>query len=495
MSPELQTQPGSASAPTDAKPFQATGAIAILVTVCVAQFMLLIDDTIVNVALPSIAADLGLSESGLSWIPNAYLLMFGGFLLIGGRMADLLGRRRVFQLSMAAFVLASIVAGLAQSSTLLIIARGAQGLAGAFMSPAALSILLATFTGEKERTRALAAWSSLTALGAATGLLLGGALTELVAWNWIFWINLPIGIAAMIAAARYVPEGNRHEATRAPGLSSALLGTAALLTFVYTVVETESNPWTSTATLGGIGVSLLLGAAFLFSESRSDEPLVPSSVIRKPNISLGNVYMFLAAAGLLAMFFFVTLYMQRVLAYSPFEAGAAWLPFSISLGVFSGITAKLIERFSAIPFLTIGALVATFGMLQIAQIDAQSGYLTTLVPAFVTIAAGFGLAFVPILGIATGGVEQRNSGIASGLLTSSQQIGGAVGIAVLVTIATNTTADKMALGTNQLDAMIDGFHAAFYVQTGILAAAAVVGLLIGVFARESGRLEGMPVPA
>lgn len=485
----------SASSPVDAKPFQAAGAIAILVTVCVAQFMLLIDDTIVNVALPTIAADLGLSEAGLSWIPNAYLLMFGGFLLIGGRMADLLGRRRVFQISMAAFVLASIVAGLAQSSTLLIIARGAQGLAGAFMSPAALSILLATFTGEKERTRALAAWSSLTALGAATGLLLGGALTELVDWSWIFWINLPIGIAAMIAAARYVPEGGRHEAARAPGLSSALLGTAALLTLVYTVVETESNPWTSTATLGGLAVSFLLGAAFLFSESRSNEPLVPGAVIRKPNISLGNVYMFLAAAGLLAMFFFVTLYMQRVLGYSPFEAGAAWLPFSLSLGIFSGITAKLIERFSAIPFLTIGALVATFGMLQIAQIDAQSGYLTTLVPAFVTIAAGFGLAFVPILGIATGGVEQRNSGIASGLLTSSQQIGGAVGIAVLVSIATNTTADKMALGVNQMDAMIDGFQAAFYVQTGILAAAAIVGMLIGAFARESGRLEGIPVPA
>lgn len=495
MSPEVQTPEVSASSPSDSKPFQATGAIAILVTVCVAQFMLLVDDTIVNVALPSIAADLGLSEAGLSWIPNAYLLMFGGFLLIGGRMADLLGRRRVFQVSMAAFVVASIVAGMAQSSTLLIIARGAQGLAGAFMSPAALSILLATFTGEKERTRALAAWSSLTALGAATGLLLGGALTELVDWSWIFWINLPIGIAAMIAAARYVPEGGRHESARAPGLSSALLGTAALLTFVYTVVETESNPWTSTATLGGLGVSFLLGAAFLFSESRSKEPLVPGAVIRRANISLGNVYMFLAAAGLLAMFFFVTLYMQRVLGYSPFEAGAAWLPFSLSLGIFSGITAKLIERFSAIPFLTIGALVATFGMLQIAQIDAQSGYLTTLVPAFVTIAAGFGLAFVPILGIATGGVEQRNSGIASGLLTSSQQIGGAVGIAVLVSIATNTTADKMALGVNQMDAMVDGFQAAFLVQTGILAAAAVVGILIGVFARESGRFEGMPVPA
>lgn len=490
MSPELQTPSPSESTST-----KVVGAMAILVTVCVAQFMLLVDDTIVNVALPSIAADLGMSEADLSWIPNAYLLMFGGFLLIGGRAADLLGRRRVFQLSMAAFVVASIVAGLAQSSTLLVLARGAQGLAGAFMSPAALSILLATFTGEKERTRALAAWSSLTALGAATGLLLGGALTELVDWSWIFWINLPIGIAAMIAAARYVPAGGRHDQSRAPGLSSALLGTAALLTFVYTIVETSVNPWTSTQTLGGLAIAGVLAVAFLFSESRSDEPLVPGAVIRRTNISLGNVYMFLAAAGLLAMFFFVTLYMQTVLGYSPFEAGAAWLPFSVSLGVFSMITAKLIERFSAIPFLTIGALVATAGMFVLTQIDAGSGYLTTLVPAFVTIAAGFGLAFVPILGIATAGVEQRNSGIASGLLTSSQQIGGAVGIAVLVTIATTTTNNQLALGMNRADALIEGFQTAFYVQVGILMTAAVVGLLIGLFARESGKLEGLPVPA
>ncbi len=495
MSRKAQATNLPESSPAADRPFQAAGAIAILVTVCVAQFMLLVDDTIVNVALPSIAADMNLSEADLSWIPNAYLLMFGGFLLIGGRMADLLGRRRVFQISMGSFVLASIIAGLAQSSEVLIGARGAQGLAGAFMSPAALSILLATFTAEKERTRALAAWSSLTALGAATGLLLGGALTELVDWSWIFWINLPIGIAAMVAAARYVPVGGRHELARAPGLSSALLGTAALLTFVYTIVETAANPWTSTRTVGGFAISALLAIAFLVSESRSSEPLVPGAVIKRPNISLGNVYMFLAAAGLLAMFFFVTLYMQNVLGYSPFKAGAAWLPFSITLGIFSGITAKLIERFSAIPFLTIGALVATAGMLQIAQIDAQSGYLTTLVPAFVTVAAGFGLAFVPILGIATGGVEQRNSGIASGLLTSSQQIGGAVGIAVLVTIATTTTNNEMALGAERLDALVNGFHAAFYVQTGILAAAAIVGLLIGVFARESGKLEGLPVPA
>ncbi len=473
----------------------AKGALAILVIVCTAQFMLLIDDTIVNVALPSIAQDMNLTESSLSWIPNAYLLMFGGFLLIGGRMADLLGRRRVFMVSMAAFVTASAICGLATDPTMLSLARGAQGLAGAFMSPAALSILLATFTEEKERTRALAAWSSLTALGAATGVLLGGALTELISWHWIFWINLPIGLVTMFSASRLVPVGERHESARAPGLSSAVLGTAGLLSLVYTVVETSTHSWTSTRTLSGFAVAAVFAIAFVISERRSDSPLVPAAVIRRPNVSLGNVYMFLAAAGLIAMFFFVTLYMQVVKGYSPFEAGAAWIPFSLTLGVFSGITAKLIERFSAIPFLIIGALVAAAGTMAMAQIDVGTGYWSGLLPSMVLISAGFGFAFVPLLGVATGGVEQKDSGIASGLLTSSQQIGGAIGIAALVTIASTVTDNAVADGTSRGIALIDGFQTALQVQAGVLVLAAVVGVLIGTFARESGHVEALPVPA
>ena len=467
----------------------------ILAIVCTAQFMLLVDDTIVNVALPSIAQDMSLDESSLSWIPNAYLLMFGGFLLIGGRMADLLGRRRVFMWSMAAFVVASAACGLAPDATTLAVSRGLQGLAGAFMSPAALSILLATFTGEKERTRALAAWSSLTALGAATGLLLGGALTELLNWHWIFWINLPIGIVTIALAARLVPAGERDQQTEAPGLTSAIFGTAGLLTLVYTIVETSTYPWTSTRTIGGLVVAAIFAAGFVISERRSKSPLVPAAVIRRPNVALGNVLMFLAAAGLLAMFFFVTLYMQTVQGYSPFQAGAAWLPFSLTLGAVSGITMKLLERFSAIPFLVIGTVVAAVGTLAMAQMEVGSGYVTSIMPSMMLIAAGFGFAFVPILGIATGGVEQRNSGIASGLLTSSQQIGGAIGIAALVTIATSVTEDRAAEGATRVAALVDGFQAALYVQAGILVLAAVVAVLIAAFARESGRIEALPVPA
>jgi EmrB/QacA subfamily drug resistance transporter len=471
------------------------GALAILVIACTAQFMLLVDDTIVNVALPSIAQDLKLNESDLSWIPNAYLLMFGGFLLIGGRMADLLGRRRVFMVSMASFVTASAICGLAGDPTTLAVARGAQGLAGAFMSPAALSILLATFVEEKERGRALAAWSALTALGATTGILLGGAITELISWHWIFWINLPVGVVTMVAAARSVPVGERHELTESPGLSSAILGTAGLLALVYTVVETATYSWTSTRTLGGFAVAVIFAIGFVISERRSASPLVPAAVISRPNVSLGNAFMFLAAAGLLAMFFFVTLYLQLVKGYSPFKAGAAWLPFSLTLGVFSGITAKLIERFSAIPFLIIGSLIAAGGMAAMAQIGVDTGYVSGIAPSMMLIAAGFGFAFLPILGVATGGVEERNSGIASGLLTSSQQIGGAVGIAALVTIASTITNDQVATGASRASALVDGFHAALYVQGGILLLAAMVGVLIASFARESGHIEALPVPA
>lgn len=472
-----------------------SSSLAILAIVCTAQFMLLIDDTIVNVALPSIARDMQLSESSLSWIPNAYLLMFGGFLLIGGRMADLLGHRRVFMIATAAFVAASVICGLAPDPATLSIARGAQGMAGAFMSPAALAILLATFTERTERTRALAAWSSLTALGAATGVLLGGALTELISWHWIFWINLPIGLATIALAGRMVPATGGAARAQSPDLAGAILGTATLLAFVYTLVETTSAGWTSTRTLSGFAIALALGFAFVLSERRSASPLVPPGLIRRPNIALGNAFMFLAAAGLIAMFFFVTLYLQLVKGMSPFEAGAAWIPFSLTLAVSSAITAKIIERVNALPFMVVGVLTAAAGMYLMSLIDTDSGYANSVMPAMIVIAIGFGLAFVPTLGIATAGAEQSDSGIASGVLTSAQQIGGAVGIAVLVTIASSVTSDRVASGIARGAAMVDGFQAALLAQAGVLVAAALVGVAIALLARDSGRLEGLPVPA
>jgi EmrB/QacA subfamily drug resistance transporter len=484
LSPTLEKEAGGMS-----------GRMMILFLVCIAQFMLLIDDTIVNVALPSIAQDMHLSESSLSWINNAYLLMFGGFLLIGGRLADLVGRKRMFAIAMSSFVVASAICGLATDATVLIVARGIQGFAGALMSPAALSILLATFVEEKERTRALAAWTSLTALGAATGLLVGGALVEYLNWNWIFWINLPVGIVTLALAARTIPKDVLDGSAVAPGFASAALGTTSLLALVFTVVETSTYDWTSTRTLVGLGIALVLGIAFVIRERGAENPLIPAAVIRRPNIALGNAFMFGAAAALLAMFFFLTLYMQNVLGYSAMETGLAYLPFSLTLGVFSGIVAKLIEKVSAIPFLTLGALVAAAGMAQMSMLGVDSGYVTAILPALVTVAAGFGIAFVPLLGVATAGAPAADSGIASGLVTSAQQIGGAIGIAVLVTIATNATTDAAAGGASQGAALVDGFQSAFVIQTAILIVTGLVGVAIAMFARESGRLEGMPVPA
>jgi predicted MFS family arabinose efflux permease len=268
-----------------------------------------------------------------------------------------------------------------------------------------------------------------------------------------------------------------------------------LLALVFSVVETSTYAWTSTRTLVGLGIALALGIAFVLRERSSDNPLIPAAVIRRPNIALGNVFMFGAAAALLAMFFFLTLYMQNVLGYSAMQTGLAYLPFSLTLGVFSGIVAKLIEKVSAIPFLTIGALVAAAGMAQMSMLDVSSGYVTALLPALMTVAAGFGIAFVPILGVATAGAPAKDSGIASGLVNSAQQIGGAIGIAVLVTIATTATGNASATGAARGQALVDGFQSAFVVQTTILLATALVGIAIAMFARDSGRLQGMPVPA
>lgn len=491
-SPSITSPTATAADATGGRLF--AGRLSILLLVCIAQFMLVMDDTIVNVALPSISADLKLDEAALSWVPNAYLLFFGGFLLIGGRVADMYGRRRVFAIAMGAFVTASALCGMAASSEMLIASRALQGLAGAFMSPAALSILLATFVAERERTSALAAWTALTAMGAVAGLLLSGTLVELLDWRWIFWVNLPVGVITLIAATRMIPVSDAERA-EAPAVGSAVTATAALLTLVYTVVETGSQGWTSTRTIAGLALAAILAIIFVIRESRSENRLVPASVAKKPHIILANVYMLLAAATLLAMFFFLTLYMQLVLDYSPIEAGLAYLPFSVTLGVSSVLTTKLLERFSALPFLAIGPAVAAVGLYIMSTLDAGSSYAGALMPALMIVSFGFGMAFVPLLGVATAGVPERDSGIASGLVTSNQQIGGAIGIAVMVTLSTTVMNDQLAAGAQQVAAMLDGFSTAFTVQTILMSSAVLVAGLLSLFGREAARIEGQPVMA
>ncbi|MYS78775.1 MFS transporter [Embleya scabrispora] len=452
----------------------------VLLLVCVAQFVLLVDDTIVNVALPTIGDDLDFTESSLSWVTNAYFLTFGGFLLIGGGLADLLGRRRLFGISLVLFVLASAVCGIAPDSGVLIGARAAQGIAGALLSPAALAILLATFRQPAERARALGTWAALTGLGAATGLLLGGALVEWAHWRWIFLINLPIGALTLLALPRVIGPDDREAARRVPDFAGAAIGTAAVLTLVYTVVETPTHPWSSTRTLLGLAVAAVLALGFALRQRSAAEPLLPRALLRMRHLVLADVLVLVAAGGLFAMFFFLTLYMQRIQGWSPMDTGLAFLPFSVGMGLGAAVSTKLIANRGPLLPVSVGPAIAAGGMWLMSRLDEHSSYTGHLLPALVVTGLGLGVAFVAIIHTATGGAGEGEGGVASAMVTTCQQLGAAVGIAVLVTVATNHTKDRMASGVLAGQATVDGFSRAFEIQAGLMGMAALLGIVVGV---------------
>lgn len=456
----------------------------VLLLVCVAQFVLLVDDTIVNVALPTIGDDLEFGESSLSWVTNAYFLTFGGFLLIGGGLADLLGRRRLFGISLTVFVLASAVCGLAPNAGVLIGARAAQGIAGALLSPAALSILLATFRDPAERARALGTWAALTGLGAATGLLLGGALVEWTHWRWIFLINLPIGALTLFALPRTIGPDDRDTPRRVPDFAGAALGTAAVLTLVYTVVETDKHPWGSTRTLIGLGVAVVLALGFTVRQRAAAEPLLPRALLRMRHVVLADVLVLVAAGGLFAMFFFLTLYMQRVQGWSPMRTGLSFLPFSVGMGAGAAVSTKLLAHRGPLLPVSVGPAVAAGGMWSLSRLDAHSSFAAHLLPALVITGLGLGVAFVAIINTATGGAGEGEGGVASAMVTTCQQIGAAIGIAVLVTVATDHTRNQVESGVERGRAAIDGFARAFEIQAGLMAAAAVMGVVVGLAAER-----------
>ncbi len=476
----------------------APAATLILLVACVAQLMLILDDTIVNVALPTIGDELAFSERSLSWVVNAYLLTFGGFLLIGGRIADRVGARRMFAVSMVAFAVASAFCAAAWSSEALVIGRGLQGLAGAMLSPAALAIILQTYREGPGRTRALSVWASLIGIGAATGLLLGGALTQLLDWRWIFLINLPIAAVTLLLVPRVVPADDLRDARARPNLTGALLGTGALLLFVYTVVETHVAGWTSTRTLACFAGVLALAAAFVVSEGRSAAPLVPRSLLRRRRAMTANLLVLLGAAGLLAMFFFQTLYLQRVLGWSPLATGAAFLPFSVAMGIASGLTGRYLAQVDVRIPTALGMALAAAGLYSMSRLTPDSSYVGHLVPAFAVTAAGIGMAFVVLMSVATGDADERDGGVASALLTTGQQIGGAIGIAAMVTVASDRTASAVADGRTPPLALTDGFSAAFEVQALVMLAGGLIGIaLLGAPRRRTARGQNPaadPVP-
>ena len=473
-----------------------------LALLAAAQFVVILDASIVNVALPSIGADLNFSQENLSWVVNAYVLVFGGFLLLGGRLADLLGRRRIFMIGLVVFALASLAGGLASTEAQLIIARAIQGLGAALLSPAALSLVTVLFEEGSERNKAMGVWGAVAGSGGAVGVLLGGMLTEWAGWEWVLFVNVPVGIAAAALAPRLLPE-SRIEG-RHFDFAGAFTVTAGLSLLVYTLVDANNAGWASAQTIGLGLLSFALIGAFYFIERRSKAPLMPfPGIFRIRTITGINVSAVLIAAALFSMFFFISLYMQQVLGYSALEAGLAYLPLAGGIIVAAGGSAPLVTRFGFKPVLVTGLLVTAAGLLWFTQVDVGGSYVSDLLGPMMLAAVGLGLAFVSMTVAAVSGVEAHEAGLASGLINTSQQIGGALGLAILATVANSTTTDALASGTAMPSALTEGFQAAFVVGAGIAIAGAVLAMVLvsGRASREHaaaaqrGELEPAPVPA
>ena len=464
----------------------------VLVVVCFAQFMVILDATIVNVALPSIQTDLDLSNQNLQWIVNAYTLVFGGFLLLGGRAADLLGRRRLFALGLAIFSAASLANALASSGEMLIVARAFQGLGAALVSPAALSIITTTFPEGPDRTKALAVWGGIAAGGAAFGLLLGGFLTETLSWQWNFLVNVPVGIAVLVATFRLVPESRLQGAMRHFDLAGATSVTGGLMLLVYTIVKAQSWGWGSATTIGFATASIAILAAFVAIELRSPQPLVRLSFFRSRTVSTANAAMFLVAGGMFGMFYFASLYVQEILGYGPLRAGLAFLPVSAGIMIGAMLSQQLIGRIGVKVVVVTGMTLAATGLVTLASTTGIDGTYLALLAGLAPMSIGMGMTFVPLTLAATGGVAPGDSGLASGMFNASQQVGGALGLAVLATLASNRTAsglgDLTAAPTllQQHQALVDGFQVAF------IAAAVLMGLgliTVSVFLRRGDAAE------
>jgi EmrB/QacA subfamily drug resistance transporter len=458
---------------------QTTNPWVVLVLICLAQFMVILDATIVNVALPSIQRDLHLSEGNLQWIINAYTLVFGGFLLLGGRAGDLLGRKRIFLIGLVIFTAASLLDGLASSEGMLIGARSLQGLGAALISPAALSIISTTFAEGAERARALGVWAAIAIGGSAVGLILGGVLTEYFSWPWIFFVNVPVGIVAFVLSLRLVPESRDADAHGSYDIAGALTVTGGLMALVYAIVGAQSAGWGSAKTLGFFGLALVLLAAFIAIELRTRAPLVRLSIFRLRSLLTANLAMFLAASGIFAMFFFNTLYIQRVLGYSPLKAGLAFLPFTAGIMVSAGIASQFAPRLGVRPVAAVGLLLSAFGLTLLTMLPVHGSYLANVLPSIVLSSLGMGAVFMPLTLIATTGLEDQDQGLASGIFNTSQQIGGALGLAVLSTLATSRTSSA---GGSSAHALVVGFHWAF--GAGALVMIAALAVMVALLRRR-----------
>jgi EmrB/QacA subfamily drug resistance transporter len=457
----------------------------ILVIVSLAQFMVILDATIVNVALPSIQRGLHFSTDSLQWVVNAYTLTFGGFLLLGGRAADLFGRRRVFVVGVLVFAGASLLNGLSGSAAVLVAGRALQGLGGALVSPAALSVLTTSFSEGRQRTRALGVWSAVAVGGGAVGLLLGGVITQFLSWPWVFFVNVPVGLATIAVALRYVPESRSAEPGTVLDFGGAFSITAGLMVLVYALVNAQQAGWVSAQTLVLGAVAAVLLASFVLLELRLRHPLIRLGIFRLRSLTSANLVMLVVAAGMFAMFFFASIYVQEVLDYSPLRAGLAFLPVTAAIIVGAGLSQQLIRRLGVRAVGMIGMTIAGAGLLLLSRVPVAGTYLGDLLPGLGVMALGMGLTFVPVTLIATTNVEAADAGLASGLLNTSQQLGGALGLAVLSTLAANATSNALSSlhgvpsAAARASALVTGFRTAFLVAAFLmLAGAALMGVLV-----------------
>jgi EmrB/QacA subfamily drug resistance transporter len=460
----------------------------VLVLVCIAQFMVILDATIVNVALPSIQHGLHFSATSLQWIVNAYALVFGGFLLLGGRASDLFGRQRLFIAGVAVFTIASLINGIATSSGVLIGGRALQGLGAALVSPAALSIVTTTFAEGKERTRALGIWSAIAAGGGAFGLILGGLLTETLSWRWVFFVNLPIGLAAALLSLRFIPNTRSEEKPETADVAGAVTVTGGLLVLVYAVVKAQAYGWGSGKTIGLFAAAVALLAAFIVVELRSKAPLIRLSIFRMRSLSSSNLSMLLVASGMFSMFYFASIYVQEILGYQPLKAGFAFLPFTFGIVIGAGAAQSLIGRLGIRLVTAAGLTIATVGLALFTQVSVTGTYWSEIFPGVAVMSIGMGLTFVPLTLLATTNVQNEDAGLASGIFNTSQQIGGALGLAVLSTLAASRTSSLTKDGVGGTEALTRGFHVAFAVGAAFLAAGLAV-LLVGIRKRHVASID------
>jgi EmrB/QacA subfamily drug resistance transporter len=466
-----------------------------LVLLCAAFFMVVLDVAIVNVALPSIGRDLDFSRENLQWVVTAYSLTFGGFLLLGGRCADLLGRRRVFMAGLTIFTLASLACGLAQSETWLIIARAVQGFGAAILTPSALSIITTTFTEGSERNKALGVWGAVGGSGAAAGVLMGGVLTRFLGWEWIFFVNVPVGVIAFLLTRPIVAESRREGVERRFDAFGAFVVTAGLAIFVYAISRAPVVGWGTFRTIGLIVLSGVLIAVFLFWEARAPAPLMPLRIFGNRLLAAANATGFLQSASMFANFFVLTLYMQNVLHYSALQAGVAFVATAGTAVLTAGFSQALVTRVGPKPVMVTGLALLVIASLWYTRLPVDGHYPVDMLPAFVVYGAGIALSFIPVSIAALAGVAPYQAGLASGLINTSQQIGGAIGVAVVSTVAASHTDSLLASGVAPAVALTEGFQRGFWVITLIGAAALAVALF---FVRQvepqaaEAALEGAP---